>query len=404
METTFKETKIGRIPEEWGYDILGNVAKVKGGKRLPKGDQFAGTRTPYPYIRVVDFRNMSVATGELKYLTGKTQKSIARYTVSSSDVYISIAGTIGFVGIVPDELDGANLTENAAKLCNLKKVDKVFLAYFLSSPNAQKQIGSFVGISTQPKLALNRIEKIQLPIPDLDEQRKIAQILSTVDETIEKTDAIIRETQQLKKGLMQKLFTEGIGHTRFKETKVGRIPEEWEVVRLGDMIRLSSGKSRPKDYQDSQDEHYLFPIYGGNGVLGYSKDYNWHDNTIILGRVGEYCGAVYRNDGKCWISDNALYIRQFMNAVFDIQFLALSLEFRNLNNFKAESGQPLINQSIVYSQRLALPSVEEQRRISLIITDVNDKIKTEQSYRAELEQLKKGLMQVLLTGQVRVIV
>lgn len=205
--TRLKQTKIGQIPEEWDYEILGSVAKVKGGKRLPKGDQFAGTRTPYPYIRIVDFRNMSVAMGELKYLNEKTQKSIARYTISSSDVYISIAGTIGLVGIVPDELDGANLTENAAKICNLKKVNKVFLAYFLISPNAQKQIDSFIGISTQPKLALNRIEKIQLPIPDLDEQCKIAEILSEDDAKIEKEQAFKAELEQLKKGLMQVLLT-----------------------------------------------------------------------------------------------------------------------------------------------------------------------------------------------------
>ena len=205
--TRFKETKIGRIPEGWDYDILGNVAKVKGGKRLPKGDQFAGTRTPYPYIRIVDFRNMSVAMGGLKYLKNKTQKSIARYTISSSDVYISIAGTIGLVGIVPDELDGAKLTENAAKICNLKKVNKVFLAYFLISPNAQKQIDSFIGISTQPKLALNRIEKIQLPIPELDEQCEIAEILSEVDSKTEREQAFKEELEKLKKGLMQVLLT-----------------------------------------------------------------------------------------------------------------------------------------------------------------------------------------------------
>lgn len=205
--TQFKETKIGRMPEGWDYDILGNVAKVKGGKRLPKGDQFAGTRTPYPYIRIVDFRNMSVATGELEYLKEKTQKSIAKYTISSSDVYISIAGTIGLVGIVPDELDGANLTENAAKICNLEKINKVFLAYFLSSPITQKQIDSFVGISTQPKLALNRIEKIQLPVPDLDEQCKIADILSEVNARIETEQAFKSELEQLMKGLMQVLLT-----------------------------------------------------------------------------------------------------------------------------------------------------------------------------------------------------
>jgi len=386
MVTTLIETKLGEIPEDWGVTTIGECCVILDSQRVPLSAEVRrDMKGDYPYYG---------ANGQLD--------SIDKWIFDEPLILMAEDG--GYF----DDFRNRPIAYKVTSKCwvnNHAHVLRPKQAYWFDWVFYQLEhmnIIPYINGSTRTKLNQQELVQIRLPVAPLPEQHKIVEILSTVDEAIEKTDAIIQETQQLKKGLMQKLFTEGVGHTKFKETKIGRIPEEWEVVRLGDIIRLSSGKNRPNDYQDCQDEHYLFPIYGGNGVLGYSKEYNWQDNTIILGRVGEYCGAVHRNDGKCWISDNALYIKQFTKAVFDIHFLALSLELRNLNKFKAESGQPLINQSIVYSQRLALPSAEEQRRISATIAEVDTKIETEQAYKAELEQLKKGLMQVLLTGKVRV--
>jgi type I restriction enzyme S subunit len=102
--------------EDWQYAALGHVAQVKGGKRLPKGEKFAETVTSFPYIRVTDFSNFSIDTSDLRYLTPEIQATIQRYTINRNDVYVSIAGSIGITGMIPAQLNGANLTENAAKL------------------------------------------------------------------------------------------------------------------------------------------------------------------------------------------------------------------------------------------------------------------------------------------------
>ena len=104
------------IDPDWPIVSLGEVCEVKGGKRLPKGEQFMESPTKHPYIRVSDFKDQSVKLNNLKFISEEIHSKIARYTISSTDVYISIAGTIGMMGMIPDELDGANLTENAAKL------------------------------------------------------------------------------------------------------------------------------------------------------------------------------------------------------------------------------------------------------------------------------------------------
>jgi type I restriction enzyme, S subunit len=155
---------------------LGDLCSVKGGKRLPPGTDFATMKTKFPYIRVVDFRGMSVNGDSLKYIDEETHQQIARYTISIYDVYISIAGSIGIVGTIPDDLDGANLTENAAKLVIRDKtvLNRDFLAVYLRSKQgieAIKQRTNFVG---QPKLALERIATIRIPLPSFERQQAIA--------------------------------------------------------------------------------------------------------------------------------------------------------------------------------------------------------------------------------------
>jgi type I restriction enzyme S subunit len=203
----FKDTEIGKIPKDWKVARISDIADVKGGKRLPKGQKLVNSKTSYPYIRVLDFKDMGVDVSNIQFLLPETHKSIRQYIISSNDVYISIAGTVGIVGLIPLELDNANLTENAAKLCNLRDITKEFLAYVLSSSIGQSQISVYLGKAQQPKLALFRIQKIKLPLPSLTEQQKIAEILSTVDERLELLRNRKERLKRTKKGLMNDLLT-----------------------------------------------------------------------------------------------------------------------------------------------------------------------------------------------------
>ena len=185
--TEWKEAPgLGTIPAGWEVVRLGEVAEVKGGKRLPKGSTFADEDTGLPYIRVVDFRDRTVDTGDIKFLRPETHEVISRYTISSADVYISIAGTIGLVGSVPARFDGANLTENAAKIVISKsrRLTRHFLLSYLDSFAGQSQIRERINALGQPKLALERIRTIQVPIPSLPEQQAIAGLLDGVDVAI----------------------------------------------------------------------------------------------------------------------------------------------------------------------------------------------------------------------------
>jgi type I restriction enzyme S subunit len=205
-----RATPIGDMPKHWTVVSLNEVAQVKGGKRLPKGHPFAQTRTAYPYVRVSDLVEDSISTTDIKFISEEDHRATARYTISSDDLYISIAGTLGVVGEVPAELDGAHLTENAAKICQIdaRRLDRTFLMFALQSDAAQDQLGRAKGVGAGvPKLALFRILTTLLPLPPLAEQQRIVGVLKSVRERVVQTRAKVVAMSGLKSGLADALLS-----------------------------------------------------------------------------------------------------------------------------------------------------------------------------------------------------
>jgi type I restriction enzyme S subunit len=185
-------------------------ASVKGGKRLPKGHSYSESKTEYPYLRVVDFGRYTIDNSNLRFLKQETHKAIRRYVISKEDVYISIAGTIGRVGWVPNFLDGANLTENAAKITEIKGFNIKYLVYFLSSIVGQSQISLNTKATSQPKLALYRIESIGVPLFPFPEQRaivaKIEQLFSELDNGIANLKRAQEQLKVYRQAVLKKAF------------------------------------------------------------------------------------------------------------------------------------------------------------------------------------------------------
>jgi len=173
------------LSQEFGTLEIQKFAGVKGGKRLPRGERLIGTPTPFVYIRVSDMENFSVNMANLMYVPDHIHPAIAQYTISSRNVYVTIAGTIGQPGLLPDALDGANLTENAAKLVfDNMKYDKRFVTYALRSPQVQEQFRQRQTKSAQPKLALRTIRTTRVAIPPLSEQHRIVARLDALQAKI----------------------------------------------------------------------------------------------------------------------------------------------------------------------------------------------------------------------------
>ena len=167
-------------PQSWAWCRMGDLISVRGGKRLPAGAQLTTEKTDHVYIRVTDMKNGTVDLSDLHYISDDIYDSIKNYIIRSEDVYIVIVGsTIGKAGIVPHELDGMNLTENAARLTPIL-VNRDYLLLAIQTDLLQKQFIDRTNQVGQPKLALERLKTALIPLPPLNEQQRIIETYRTL--------------------------------------------------------------------------------------------------------------------------------------------------------------------------------------------------------------------------------
>ena len=200
------------IPNEWRICQISDISDVKGGKRLPKGETLTSENTGHPYIRAGQLKNGTVQSEDQLYLQPSTQKLISRYIVSAGDIYITIVGAcIGDAGIIPEHYHNANLTENAAKICNIhSNTLNKYLSIWLRSSHLQDIIHSEIKSGAQGKLALARIKTLPLILPPLPEQHEIVrrvEQLFTYADTIEKqVNNALARVNKLTQSILAKAF------------------------------------------------------------------------------------------------------------------------------------------------------------------------------------------------------
>ena len=173
------------IPDSWEWCRLGSIVDVKGGKRVPVGMSTTTEKTEHIYIRVSDMTNHTISDKNLVYVSEEVYSKISAYTISKDDLYLTIAGTIGKVGIVPEKFDGMNLTENAVKITSIP-IEKRFLLNLLMSDLCASQFTEKTNQVAQPKLAIQRILSVLIPIPPKEEQIRISDALEKALDNIVK--------------------------------------------------------------------------------------------------------------------------------------------------------------------------------------------------------------------------
>ena len=186
-----------------------------------------------------------------------------------------------------------------------------------------------------------------------------------------------------------------------KQTEIGEIPESWQVVRLGALLSLSSGKQRPDDLTLTPTEDRPFPVYGGNGGMGYSSRYSVETPTLVIGRVGVYSGCVHTTSGKGWITDNALFQRDPLPGTVSLGFLAEALRMINLGSVRRAGAQPLVTQGEILQLSIALPPLDEQAAIAAVVEPMRARAGQERAICQKLADLRSETMAKLFREGVR---
>ena len=282
-------------------------------------------------------------------------------------------------------------------------VDARFLSTVLHSPNfLEYAVAGTTGVQ-HPRTSWAHIREFEVSEFSLDEQRQIADLLWLVHDAISQSEKLIEEGQTFKRAAMHTLFTRGLRGESQKETEIGPVPESWELTSCGQIFKLTSGRKRPRSLSEDPNDEKPFPVLGGNGVMGFAD--TWYldaSQTLVIGRVGEYCGAIHVASGKTWITDNALYAKEWLKDDAELKFVATFLEYFDLNRFKRMAGQPLVTQGLINEHCVPLPSISEQREIVAILDAIDHKINLHRRKRAVLEELFKALLHKLMTGEIGV--
>ena len=313
-------------------------------------------------------------------------------------------------------------------------INPKFIYQYLLSPFFNKQKDIFAEGTTQEAISNDDFDKIYITFPELNpEQQKIAEILETVDNAIEKTDKIIEKYKRIKQGLMQDLLTKGIDENgnirdekthKFKDSPLGRIPKEWEVVRLGEISylkgRIGWHGLTVQEYLEEGEYYLVTGINFKDGRINWdscvyvSKARYETDRYIQLkkddilvtkdGTIGKVA-YIFQLPKPATLGTGVFVLRPIYKYYYPNFFYYVLNSFifdRFMENLKAGSTINHLYQKDFVNFQLPLPPLPEQQRIGEILSQIDETIEKEEKYKEKLERIKKGLMEDLLTGKVRV--
>ena len=404
---------------EWKQVKLGDVATVKGGKRLPKNVNLINTPNTHPYIRVRDLNDR--ITLELNdsflYVDDETQKGISRYIVNSDDIVISIVGTIGLVAKIGKTLDGANLTENCVKITNLQNIDKEYLFYYLKSVFGQQEIMRGIVGAVQQKLPIKNIQEIIIKCPELIEQKKIAAILSALDEKIAINRAINDNLEQQAIAIFRQYFIDF-------EPYGGAVPSDWVEVSLDDVcIRITDGSH----YSPTDSPNSPYPMYSVKDMetYGFNSSACKHIteeefckmqkgdcvpllNDILVAKDGSYlkeifiCSeekdeailssiAIFRPDTSVIMPEILLYLLKQPSIRKDVG-----------DNYVSGSALPRIVLKDFKKYRFMLPPMNEQLKVASVLHVIRMQTKENIDEIHRLSSIRNTLLPKLMSGELDV--
>jgi len=395
--------EIEKLPEGWKRVKLGETIEYEQPQKyLVKSEKY-DERTGIP-----------VLTAGKSFILGYTQEQFGIYNTIPAIIFDDFTTDSRYVNFP------FKLKSSAIKILKTKtKNNDLFFIYNVM------QLLNFNPGSEHKRYWISEYSKISIPYPPLPEQHKIAEILETVDNAIEKTDRIIEKYKRIKQGLMQDLLTKGIDERgqirseethRFKDSPLGRIPEEWEVVEFYDLFDVVDNRGRTPPFSEEGTIPYLSAENVKDGKILYhyenfvtdeiykrymrgfpTQDYILFTTEAPLGEVAlapkiKFCFA----QRVIAIKPKKGYSKYYL---FLIQHELIQ---RQLNNLVSGTTVKGISAKNLRKVNFIIPPLLEQRRIAEVLSQLDETIEKEQKYKEKLERIKQGLMEDLLTGKVRV--
>jgi len=417
----YKETELGEIPVDWEILELRLIVK--------NTEQITPERTPNKIFKYIDVSSISRNLLKIKSYSefiGKFAPSRARKQIKANDIIFStIRPYLKQVSLIDGKYNGELCSTAFCVIrCDKEILSPSFCFFYMTDDNFIKGVSKYESGSNYPAVLDKDIKNQLIILPPLPEQHRIAAVLSTIDETIEKTERLIGKLKMEKAGLMADLLTKGIdedGRVRSEEThefydsEIGRVPVGWAIEELGKFADklIVPMRDKPKKF-DGDIPWCRIEDFEGK-YLFQSKSKQSVSNSIVqkmnlkifpIGTIICSCSATL---GICAIAGCPLITNQtFIGIVpgksLDKEFIYYLMSYyaNRLQSISTGTTISYLPREKFESFLFSLPSLPEQQRIASILTAADDRIEKEEAYRDKLVEMKKGLMADLLTGKVRV--
>lgn len=417
-EMDFKEASMGPIPREWEVVNLGNQ---KYFDILPSGiEEFDGKKS---YLSTKSIQGSTVTDIESEIIFSKRPSRANMQPVLNSVWFAKMKNTVKVYSFTQENSEEANKYILSTGFCGIRCKEKAhphYLRQIFLWRSFNKLKDSLVTGSTQQDIKQHSIAKIEIPFPNRAEQEEIAKMLTTVDETIQKVEQIIAKSETLKKGLMQELLAKGIGDKEFKQTLIGKIPKEWGVYPCSDLCKeitvgivvtpakyyTASGVPCLRSFNIQENE--IIPkdlVYISPEANELHKKSIIHTGDVVAVRTGQpgtSSAVPPAFDGANCIDLIIFRPNDKIRPDFLSCFLNSPVAKRQVIAGQTGSVQQHFNIGMAKKLKVVLPSLHEQEKIASILYLIHGKRKFEIEEKAKLECIKRGLMDLLLTGKVRV--
>lgn len=421
------------------YYKIKNICKIKGGKRIPKGEVLQKEKNSHPYIRILDMYQGRIIniSKDMLYAKESYIKQIKNYIVNENDVILAIVGnTLGMVSIIGNTLDTAQLTENCCKFVDIQedKINRLFLYYALISPLNQNVIKKFRVGSSQPKLPLYNVGELLVPKFTLAIQSKISNLLSNIDSKIELNNKINNELESMAKTIYDywflqfefpneegKPYKSSGGKMIWNEELKREIPEGWEVNKLEEYISVIRGVNYKRDDVLSNKEINYIPLIKSNNIQNgqilfddiifvpqklVNKNQILNKNSVLM----TMSSGSKEHMGKTTIIYDSLdyTFGAFCSKIEIIEDMRcfLSIFFRSalfktlIDNITSGTNINNISNEHLYNIKMTIPNKKVLQKFEDILNPILDKQGIIQKENQELTSLRDFLLPLLMNGQV----
>lgn len=409
----FKHTEVGKIPQEWRVVKTGDVCtSIVPGRNKPK--VFNGD---IPWITIPDVDGLMLSTSKTGLAVSREELRKAKgKTIPPNTVVMTCVGTFGIAAVTTREIV---INQQLHGFVCKEDVLPLYLCWVLRSKEGE--MITLAGKTTIPYLNREKCESIYFALPPLSEQKKIAAILSSVDEAIASTKAVIDQTRKVKQGLLQQLLTCGIGHTKFKNTAIGKTPEGWAVLPLANLCyKITDGSHQAvKTSKDGQIPFLYVSCVRDGKILwentarisfetynDISKGREPKPGVVLYTAVGSYGhAALVHTNIPFSFQRHIAYILPNPDKIYSefiSIFLNSSIGRKYADTVAVGNAQKTVTLQQLSSFTLPVPPLAEQKKIIEIISTFENILSISENRLQMLSEIKHGLMQDLLTGRVRV--